>query len=57
MLMSIVTMVTLLGTELIQLRGLVVHTFYVDVMTTGTMYMGTITGAALHGMVISTTNQ
>ena len=28
-----------------------------DVMTTGTMYMGTISGAALHGLVVSTTNQ
>lgn len=37
------------------LRAKVVHTFYVDVLTTATMYLGTISAAALHGMVWSTT--
>lgn len=40
----------------IVLRGIVVHTFYVDVVTTATMYLGTVTAAGLHGMVISTTS-
>nr|QHQ98640.1 cytochrome c oxidase subunit 3 [Lacrimia lanifica] len=37
------------------LRGVVVHTFYVDVVTTATMYLGTVAAAVLHGLVVSTT--
>ena len=37
------------------LRGATVHTFYVDVVTTSTMYLGTVSATALHGLVWSTT--
>ena len=44
-----------LSVILIALRGVCVHTFYVDVMTTSTMYLGTISAVSLHGVVWSTT--
>ena len=37
------------------LRGIVVHSYYVDVMTTTTMYVGAITGTTLHSIISSTT--
>ena len=37
------------------LRGSVVHTFYVDVLTTSTMLLGTISAVSLHAVVWSTT--
>ena len=37
------------------MRSVVVHTYYVDVLTTSTMYLGTISAVALHGLVLSTT--
>jgi len=37
------------------MRSVVVHTFYVDVATTATMYLGTTSAVALHGLVLSTT--
>ena len=41
--------------QVLALRGCVVHTFYVDVMTTSTMLLGTITAVSLHAVVWSTT--
>ena len=31
-----------------------VHTFYVDVLTTSTMYLGMVVGSTLHALVLCT---
>ena len=41
---------------LVQCRGVVVHTHYVDVMCTVTCYVGTMTGALLHVVVTGTSS-
>ena len=39
----------------IVLRGLVVHTLYVDVLCTATMYLGVLSAGLLHALVCCTT--